>query len=315
MASASEGEYRRLDNLDEVPNGTLKIYIKTNDDDFRGYIVKMPTYTGRNITNILNRGNNSIDDTKYYFFTVFLEKLCSSYRYNSPWIMAGLLTNNVWHNPFTRKPHEPVKKQILLKKINDRLIAAIINITESEKPGLNDKYKNKIIFFECSIRVMYMYDVSFEGGTINSVGLPKIGNAITNFTKSLSTSPSYVVDPNKVVESTSVDWFDGKSMTQIESAINLIKDSLTSIQDSLDEQGKLPKMDAATGAGGKRRTNNNNYAITPKITRVYRNKRYRSKRHSRVNLKRNLMNDKGFMVMTSSKRRSRKHRHRTSCRK
>ena len=61
MASALE--YRRLDKLDEVPNGTLKRYIKTNDDDFMGYIVKMPTYTGRNITNILNRGNNPINDT------------------------------------------------------------------------------------------------------------------------------------------------------------------------------------------------------------------------------------------------------------
>lgn len=314
MASALE--YSPLDNLDEVPNGTLKIYIKTNDDDFMGYIVKMPTYTGRNITNILNRGNNSINDTKYYFFTVFLEKLCSSYRYNSRWIMAGLLTNNVWHIPFTRKPHEPVKKQILLKKINDSLIAAIINITESEKPGLNDKYKNKIIFFQCPMPVIYVYDVSFKGGTIVPVGPPKIGNAITNFTTSLSTSPSYVVDPNKVDDTTIVDWFDGKSITQIESVIiNIIKDQLTRIQGSLDEQDKLPKMDTATGSGGKRRTNNNNYAITPKITRVYRNKRYRSKRHSRVNLKRNLMNDKGFMVMTSSKRLSRKHRHRTSCRK
>lgn len=313
MASASEGvAYRPLDNLDEVPNGTLKIYIKTNDDDFMGYIGKMPKLDGTHIINILTRTNQHIG-TNYYFFTEFLEKLCSKYSNNSPWIMAGLLTDHMIRTP------ELVKKQILLKKINNRLIAAIINITgssESKKPGLNDKYKNKIIFFECPIRVIYVYDVIFSGSTIVPVGPPKIGNVITNIINSLSTNFTYVVDPNKVDNfDLIVDWFGEKSIREIDRVITTITVPLTYIQDNHTKQENLPKMDAATGAGGKRRTNNNNYAITPKITRVYRNKRYRSKRHSRVNLKRNLMNDKGFMVMTSSKRRSRKHRRRTSCRK
>ena len=317
MASASEGEYRRFGHSSsDVPNGTLEIYTKTSSVNFSGYIDQMPRYTGRNITNILTRTNQRIG-TNYYSFIDFLRKLCRPPP-SSSWFIAGLLTDHVSsYNPL--KTHEPVKKQILFKKINSTAIAAIINITgssESKKPGLNDKYKNKIIFFQCPIGVMYMYDVSFEGGTINSVGPPKIGNAITNIINSLSTNPSYVVDPNKVdVESTIVDWFDGKSMTQIESVIKQITVSLTPIQGRHDEQDKLQKIDEPSQCGGKRRTNNNNYAITPKITRVYRNKRYRSKRHSRVNLKRNLMNDKGFMVMTTSKRRSRKHRHRTSCRK
>ena len=172
MASALEGKYRQLDNPDEVPNGTLKIYTKTSSVKFSGYIDQMLRYTGRNITNILNRGNKSINDTNYYFVSRFLEKLCSKYRNNSSWIMAGLLTGT--------KPNEPVKKQILLKKINNRLIAAIINITESEKPGLNDKYKNKIIFFQCPIGVMYMYDVIFNDSKIVPVEPPKIGNVIDN---------------------------------------------------------------------------------------------------------------------------------------
>jgi hypothetical protein len=215
---------------------------------------------------------------------------------------------------------ESVKKQILFKKINERAIAAIINITESIKPGLNDKYKNKIIFFQCPQGDMYMYDVNFEGGTINTVGPPKFGNVITNFTESLSKSSSYVGDPNNVdVKSTIVDWFGGKSLTQIEAVINKLTDPLIANLDSPDK-ATLQKIDGpppqvADAGGGKRRTNNNNYDITSKITRVYRNKWYRSKRHSRVNLKRNLMNDKRFMVLTSSKRHLRTHRRRISRRK
>jgi hypothetical protein len=301
------------------PDGTLKTYTKTSGVIFSGYIGKMPSYTGRHITNILNRGNNSINDTKYYSFTDFLVELCNLH-YSSSWFIAGLLTNHITLTPKLFKKQVLVNKQILFKKINDRAIAAIINITGSEKPGLNDKYKNKIIFFQCPIDVMYMYDVSFEGGKIEPVGPPKIGNIITNFTTSVSQNFSYVVDPNKVgVESTMVDWFGGKSMGQIEDVITKITGQLTAIQDDGDaEQGNLEKIDESPPSpesGGKRRTNNNNYAITPKITRVYRNKQYRSKRHSRVNLKRKLMNDKRFMVMTTSKRHSRTHRCRTSRRK
>ena len=323
MLSASGG-YSQFDNSCGTPkvntNGTLITHPKTSSDNFSGYIYQMPSYTGSNIINILNRENNSINYDNYYYFTEFLEELCKSH-YSSSWFIAGLLTEPIFRIPKIFKQQILVDKQILFKKINDRAIAAIINITgssESKKPGLNDKYKNKIIFFQCPIGVMYMYDVSFEGGKINPVGPPKIGNVITNFITSLSKNFSYVVDPNKVdvVESTIVDWFDGKSMGQIEGVITEITCQLTAIQDSdAVEQAKLQQIDDPSQCGGKRRTNNNNYAITPKITRVYRNKQYRSKRHSRVNLKRKLMNDKRFMVMTSSKRHSRTHRCRTSRRK
>lgn len=284
----------------------------------------MPDYKGSSITNILNRENISVGSSRlwsgsynfnYYLFLDFLNNLSSPLWQSSPWVIAGLLTNHM----ITSKS---VKKQILFKKINGNTIAAIINITQSEKPGLNDKYKNKIIFFGYG-DVIYEYDVKVVESTIQAVGPLKIGE-VGNFAQSLSTSLSYVVDPNKVenVVTTTVDWFGGISLKQIEDVINTsIIRELKHIQNSSPvEQEKLPKINgsplqAVVAGGGKRRTNNNNYAITSKITRVYRNKWYRSKRHSRVNLKRNLMNDKRLMVMTSSKRHSRTHRRRISRRK
>jgi hypothetical protein len=163
---------------------------------------------------------------------------------------------------------------------------------------------------------------------IQAVGPLKIGQ-LGNFADSLSTNPSYVVDPNAVKDAdTTVEWFGEKSLKQIEESLKQIEDVIkqsiinqpTESKDSPEKRATPQKIDgpppqAVVAGGGKRRTNNNNYAITTKITRVYRNKWYRSKRHSRVNLKRNLMNDKRLMVMTSSKRHSRTHRRRISRRK
>ena len=289
-----------------LTNGTLTRYIKPPN----GFYKNMPVYTNDRITTTLNR-KKTIFFTPYheiYFpFSDFFVSLCLS-KYSS-WTIAGLLT------PTSIKSDTVVTKQILFKKIDDRKIAAIINIIDSEKPGLNDKFSNKIIFFQCPIGAVYVYDVNFDGGTINQVESPKIGKAITNINDPISSNVVYIADPNKVTNpDTIINWFGGKSIQEIDTVIKTITPSLDVIQGNLELQKSLEKLDAqpqsthepaqAHADGGKRRTKNNNYAITPKITRVYKNKRYHSKRNRRV--KRN--------VITSSKRHSRKHS-RTSRRK
>jgi len=303
--------------LDHIANGRLTRYIKTQDELRKGeFYTNMPVYTNDRITNILNREETSIFtsyDKKYFSFSDFFVSLCSGSGKYSSWTIAGLLTP-------TSIKSDTVTKQILFKRIDPYKIAAIINIIDSKKPGLNDKFSNKIIFFQCPIDVVYVYDVNFDGGKINLVKPhPKFGNAITNINNPISSSNVvYIADPNKVTNlNIIIDWFGGKSIKEIDTVIETIKPSLKDIQDSIKLQNSLEKLDAqpqsthepepahADVGGGKRRTKNNNYAITPKITRVYKNKRYHSKRNRRV--KRN--------VITSSKRQSRKHRRRTSRRK
>ena len=291
-----------------LTNGTLTINIKPPN----GFYTNMPVYTNTNdrITTKLNREKTSFFTPYheiYFSFSDFFVSLCSG-KYLS-WTIAGLLT------PTSIKSDTVVTKQILFKRIDDgRKIAAIINIIGSDKPGLNDKFSNKIIFFQCPIGNVYVYDVNFDGGKINLVKPhPKFGNAITNINNPISSNVVYIADPNKVKDSTIVDWFGGKSIQEIDAVIETIitpspnkkEPSLKVIQENHELQDKLENLDAAHAHGGKRRTKNNNYAITPKITRVYKNKRYHSKRNRRV--KRN--------VITSSKRQSRKHRRRTSRRK
>ena len=310
--------YIALDHIANgtLTNGTLTRYIKTQDKLRQGeFYTKMPVYTNDRITTKLNREKTSISTPYheiYFSFSDFFVSLCSG-KYSS-WTIAGLLT------PTSIKSNT-VTKQILFKRIDDgRKIAAIINIIGSDKSGLNDKFSNKIIFFQCPIRVVYVYDVNFDGGTINLVKPePKFGNAITNINDPISSNVVYIADPNKVTNpDIIIEWFGGKSIKEIDTVINKIidkiKPSLDEIQGNHDLQAKLEKLGAqpqstnepvrANVGGGKRRTKNNNYAITPKITRVYKNKRYHSKRNRRV--KRN--------VITSSKRQSRKHS-RTSRRK
>ena len=297
-----------------LTNGTLTSYIKPPN----GFYTKMPVYTNYLITNILNRKETSFFTPYheiYFTFSEFLEKLCDP-KSSRSWIIAGLLTP-------TSINSVTVTKQILFKRIDDgRKIAAIINIIGSDKHGLNDKFSNKIIFFQCPIGAVYVYDVNFDDGKINLVNPhPKFGNAITDINNPISsTNVVYIADPNKVTDSTIIDWFGRKSIQEINAVIKTIittpspnkkEPSLMEIQENHKLQDKLKKLDAqpqstqADAHGGKRRTKNNNYAITPKITRVYKNKRYHSKRNRRV--KRN--------VITSSKRQSRKHRRRTSRRK
>ena len=289
----------------EHGNGTLTINIKPPN----GFYTNMPVYTNDRITTKLNREKTSFFTSYheiYFPFSEFFVSLCLV-KYSS-WTIAGLLTQ-------TSIKSDTVTKQILFKKIDDRKIAAIINIIDSEKLGLNDKYSNKIIFFQCPIGDVYVYDVNFDGGKINPVESPKIGKAITNINDPISSNVVYIADPNKVTNpDTIIDWFGGKSIKEINAVIETIitpspnkkEPSLMEIQGDHELQDKLKKLDAAQAHadGGKRRTKNNNYAITPKITRVYKNKRYHSKRNRRV--KRN--------VITSSKRHSRKHS-RTSRRK
>ena len=295
----------------EHGNGTLKINIKPPNGFYTD--IDMPEYSDKNITTTLNRKKTSIFtsyDKKYFSFSYFLENLCNL-KSSRSWIIAGLLSDSGM-NPFTN-----IKKQILFKRIDERKIAAIINIIDSKKPGLNDKFSNKIIFFQCTIGAVYVYDVNFDGDTINLVKPdPKFGNAITDINNPISSNVVYIADPNKVNEKTIIDWFGGKSIQEINAVIETITPSLKVIQEKHELQDTLEKLDAqpqsihepaqADVGGGKRRTKNNNYAITPKITRVYKNKRYHSKRNRRVSLKRN--------VITSSKRQSRKHS-RTSRRK
>jgi hypothetical protein len=309
--------------LPVVPDGTLTRYIKTQDELHQGdFYTNMPVYSNKKITTKLNREKTRFFTSYheiYFSFSEFLEKLCNPNSSRS-WIIAGLLSDSGM-NPFMGlnklKISDTVTKQILFKRIDDHRIAAIINIIDSKKLGLNNKYSNKIIFFQCPIGAVYVYDVNFDDGKINLVNPhPKFGNAITDINDPISSNVVYIADPNNVNEKTIVDWFGGKSIQDINAVIDTIiktiKPSLTEIQDNHDLQAKLEKLDAqpqltqADVGGGKRRTKNNNYAITPKITRVYKNKRYHSKRNRRVSLKRN--------VITSSKRQSRKHS-RTSRRK
>jgi hypothetical protein len=307
----------------EHGNGTLTINIKPPNGFYTD--IDMPKYSDKNITTTLNRKKTSIFtsyDKKYLSFSYFLGNLCNS-KSSRSWIIAGLLSDSGM-NPFTNikklNISDTVTKQILFKRIDEHRIAAIINIIDSDKPGLNNKYSNKIIFFQCPIRDVYVYDVNFDDGKINLVKPePKFGNAITNINDPISSNVVYIADPNKVTNTDIIiDWFGGKSIEEINDVINKIKPSLDEIQGNHDLQAKLDKLGAqpqsthkpdpaqADVGGGKRRTKNNNYAITPKITRVYKNKRYHSKRNRRVSLKRN--------VITSSKRHSRKHS-RTSRRK
>ena len=301
-----------------LTNGTLTINIEKPPKGFYTDI-DMPEYSDKKITTTLNREETSFRTSYheiYFSFSEFLEKLCKS-KSSRSWIIAGLLSDSGMNLITGIKKlikSDTVTKQILFKRIDDRRIAAIINIIDSKKPGLNKKFSNKIIFFDCTIGNVYVYDVNTNGDTINLVKPdPKFGNAITNINNPISSNVVYIADPNKVTDSTIIiDWFGGKSIQEINTVIGTITPSLKVIQEKHELQDKLEKLDAqpqsiqADVGGGKRRTKNNNYAITPKITRVYKNKRYHSKRNRRVNLKRN--------VITSSKRQSRKHS-RTSRRK
>jgi len=288
---ASAGEYRRIPDA-----STLTTYPSTVDDsdeisrEYRiRYFDKMPAYRNRTITDKLHITNPSY---KYFSFVNFLLNLnLFDISQQSSWIIAGILTST--------KIGVGIKavnatKQILCKKINGN-IAIIINIIDSEKLDLNKKYSNKIMFFNSSCTNVMVYNINkFEEKNVSTSRCDP--TTITYIRESLSSNTSFIVDPNKVADSIIVEWFYRKSIGEINHVIvELSKDAvllqgqeIRKVDDpslmtcGLDESADV----GADVGGGKRRTINNKYAITPKITRVYRNKRYRSKRHSRKHRRR-----------------------------
>ncbi len=288
---ASAGEYTLLTDA-----STLSTYPSTVDDSDEIplenriknriiYFENMPVYSNSNrkITDKLHITNPSYN---YFSFINFLRNLYDIRQQSSEWIIAGILTRT---NIGVGIKAVNATKQILCKKINGN-IAIIINIIDSKKPDLNQKYLNKIMFFNPSYSNVMVYNINnFDEKKVSRSRCDP--TAIPYIKESLSSNDSYIVDPNKVVDvSIIVEWFNKKSIDKINHVIVKLLTDVEILQSQpMREVTSLMTCESGESAdvgGGKRRTINNKYAITHKITRVYRNKRYRSKRHSRKHRRR-----------------------------
>jgi hypothetical protein len=286
---ASAREYTSLTDA-----STLTTYPSTMDDSHEislenriRYFDKMPAYRNRTITDKLHITNPSY---KYFSFVNFLLNLFNIRSESSEWIIAGILTRtNIGVGIGIKAVN--ATKQILCKKINGN-IAIIINIIDSKKSDLNKKYSNKIMFFKPPYSNVMVYNINnFEEKKVSTSRCDP--TTITAIGASLSSNTSFIVDPNKVVDASFiVEWFYGKSIGEINHVIGKLLTDVIDLQSQPMRKVNDPSLmtcesgESADVGGGKRRTINNKYAITPKITRVYRNKRYRSKRHSRKHRRR-----------------------------
>lgn len=225
-------------------------------------------YESKTITSVLRRNRGSSDPyyINYPSLELFLKKISQSNCTEK--FVGGLNTSSADDRklstatifyPFIKAAvlharSNQVKKQMIcipLANTNPPSIAQLINIVESKKPGLNDMYKNKILFtifpksysrphfssaglIHDSRDIIIVYDTtdkSFYITTIHdlqkTIGSRQINEAWT-FARKL-----YYVDPNILQDSTTVSWLDGKTISTVE---NDVKEIFTSspIKDIVD---------------------------------------------------------------------------------
>ena len=275
--------------------GSLLRHTKISSSSDADYISRIPKYIGTTIPPILTRNPTiTLLSDDYYDFVHFLNILAQRDG-ESAWIIAGLLVETdmaedvpIGGQSYATGRHVTtaniVEKQILCKRISRGKIMVIINVAGSEMRegiSLNKRYLKKIMFVNTQTASVLVFSLKSDGATERPDIIP-----IDNITHSLSDTPVYVVDPNKLSDiidahsdadaaaadnvKTNVDWFWMDNTT----AIDMIDINMEEMR--REYAGEYAAYLARTSYGGKRRTKKNNYATRRKIkTRACKVKRRR----------------------------------------
>ncbi len=282
---------------DDAPAGILTQYV-IDDKTGEEYISNIPKYTGSEIPKILNRNRTFLPfELNYCDLKSFLENL-GRYDGSSKWVVAGLLaeTGIIWGVPVFGQVQSAIKlkkeskctKQILCKRYGNQIVF-LINVVDSDKLGLNSMFLNTIMVMtlpptpSSSTPTDVPLPIPVPAGGLDSphsrVSAYHVGvnNELTSFEVRrgidfigghLSQKTTFVIDPNWVDDTVTVDWFGTKSLTNINDLIGSIG--------ILDKYPPPP-----IGTGGKSRYSKKRVTKRRKTTKHRKSTKRRHRRTTR----------------------------------
>jgi hypothetical protein len=240
--------------------------VKTSEEAIKEYIQDIPRYVGDRVPNVLERSRTVLRHHSNYFhiesFLFNLHKFFTSNDWGLGGLFSAMRSDRIMAfliGPVTGavrfSKENTIKKQILFKKVGEKTVAFIINVTGSDKmhndashvhTPINDIFKNKIFIVNYTTAtrgqkvVVKCYNIdSSPDETIKDesrltwpTGITHSDNlTVTGIKEILGRSNSvFAIDPNILADGTTIEWFgnSGTNIDEIDKIVKRIVDKETS---------------------------------------------------------------------------------------